>query len=789
VGSIAVFTQGSANLDFTAASGATCTPMAYSSATNCAVNVIFTPTAAGLREGAVVFFSGPNNSGNLLGSVPVYGIGTGPQLAFYPAPQFTVPRSQVINPYGVAIDGAGDLFIADSGSGFGSGPARFAGSVVEVPAGGGSPISLGSGWIAPTGIAVDGAGNVFVADLLGEAVEELPVGGGAQFQIAYSGLPEGIAVDTADNLYIADPVLEQVVEVAAGTGAQTQIGSGWYAPTGVAVDGAGNVYVLDASANTVTQVAAGTGTMTTLTGPVPFTPTGWFYVTGVAVDAMGNVYVSDEYLGVVELAAGTFAPTNPISGSTVSPNAVAVDAAGDIFAADYYSHAEIELQRSQPLAVNYPTPTPAYTIDTADGPQTVQIQNIGNAALTFPAIVGQNNPGISTNFTLNSSGVSACPLITSASTPGFLGATAICQLTVSFAPTAGGPLIGALVLTDNALNAAAPGYATQSIPLGGTGIAEPALTLSVTSLSYGPQNVGSSSASQSVTLTNTGGAPLVLHGINYIGADAASFVFGNTCGSSLAVGSSCTIHGHFAPGVTGSLTAAIVITDNAPGSPQTVALTGTGVMAVVSLSATSLTYGLQAVGTSSASQSVILTNTGNGPLGIISIDVGGANASSFVFANTCGSSLASGASCTIHGHFAPTTTGPLTAAIVITDHAGGSPQSITLTGTGATAAASLSTTSLTYGPQAVGTESASQSVTLTNTGELPLGIISIQVTGANASSFVFANNCGSSLAAGSSCSIHGHFAPTTTGPLTAAIVITDHAGDSPQSITLTGTGQ
>jgi len=788
VGSIGVFTQGSANLDFTAASGATCTPMTYSSATNCAVNVIFTPTAAGLREGAVVFFSGANNTGNLLGSVPIYGTGTGPQLAFYPAPEFAVPHSFVFNPYGVAVDGAGDLFVANLGAGPGSGPGGPAGSVVEVPAGGGPQIPLGSGWTGPTGIAVDGAGNVFVADFFGEELVELPAGGGAQFQIAYSGLPYGIAVDAADNLYIADPALAQVVELAAGTGAQTQIGSGWYGPTGVAVDAAGNVYVVDGSVNSVTQVAAGTGTLTPLTGPLFFTPTGWYTVTGVAVDGVGNVYVSDEYLGVVELAAGTFAATNPISGSTVSPNAVAVDAGGDVFAADYYSHSEIELQRSQPLAVSFPTPTIANTIDAADGPQTIQIQNIGNAPLTFPTPGSGNNPSISTNFTLNSSGAGACPLATSGSGPGTLAANASCQLAVSFAPAVAGPISGSLTLTDNALNATAPGYATQSIPLSGMGLPVP-LTFSTNSLSYGIQVVGTGSASQSVTLTNIGSAPLSIFGIKITGANASSFIFGNTCGSSLAGGASCTIHGHFAPTVTGPLSASIVITDSSPGSPQTVALTCTGVVPEVSLSAVSLTYGLQAVGTSSASQSVTLTNTGGGPLTIISINVSGADASSFVFANTCTSSLAAGSSCTIHGHFAPTATGPMTAAIVITDHAGDSPQSITLTGTGATPAASLSATSLTYAPQAVGTESASQSVTLTNTGNFPLGIISIRVTGANASSFVFANNCGSSLAAGSSCTIHGHFAPTMTGPLGATIVITDHAADSPQSITLTGTGQ
>jgi hypothetical protein len=82
VGSIGVVTQGAPNLDFTSATGGTCALQTYSSATTCTVNVTFKPIAAGLRMGAVVFFSAAGNTGTILGSVPIYGIGTGPQIAF-----------------------------------------------------------------------------------------------------------------------------------------------------------------------------------------------------------------------------------------------------------------------------------------------------------------------------------------------------------------------------------------------------------------------------------------------------------------------------------------------------------------------------------------------------------------------------------------------------------------------------------------------------------------------------------------------------------------------------------
>jgi hypothetical protein len=186
---------------------------------------------------------------------------------------------------------------------------------------------------------------------------------------------------------------------------------------------------------------------------------------------------------------------------------------------------------------------------------------------------------------------------------------------------------------------------------------------------------------------------------------------------------------------------------------------------------------------------VTLTNTGAVSLSIASIGVTGANAASFQSTNTCGTSLAAEASCTFYGTFDPVAGGPLTASIVITDDASNSPQSIALTGTGILPPPTLSATSLSFGTVKVGTVSASQSVTLTNTSPAALAITSITLTGAGANSFVFANSCGESLAAGASCAIHGHFAPTAAGAASAAITITDDASNSPQSIALSGTGQ
>ena len=352
--------------------------------------------------------------------------------------------------------------------------------------------------------------------------------------------------------------------------------------------------------------------------------------------------------------------------------------------------------------------------------------------------------------------------------------------TVSNLPTAGQPIYARLITVLND----APVFIDYIYY--GKG---PRASLSATGLTYGSVSVGTSSASQSVTLTNAGNVTLSIGSISVTGTDASSFVFVNGCGASLAAGAHCNIHGHFAPVVQGPLTAAITIADSGFGSPQTVSLGGSGIPPPPLLSATSLAFGSEKVGGTTASQSVTMTNNGNGPLSISSISITGPDPASFVFANSCGTSLAAKAHCTIHGHFTATAEGVMTAAVTISDNAGNSPQGIFLSGTGLASDVSLSAASLSFGSVAVGTASASQSVTMTNTGNEALTISSIKVTGTGASSFDFVNSCGTSLGAGAHCTIHGHFTPTVAGALTAAITIADSADGSPQSIALSGTGQ
>jgi hypothetical protein len=118
----------------------------------------------------------------------------------------------------------------------------------------------------------------------------------------------------------------------------------------------------------------------------------------------------------------------------------------------------------------------------------------------------------------------------------------------------------------------------------------------------------------------------------------------------------------------------------------------------------------------------------------------------------------------------------------------GSPQTVSLTGTGTAAAVSLSPNSLSFGSQSVGTTSTAQTSTLTNTGSATLSITSLAVTRTNASDFAETDACGSSVAAGAHCTIAVTFTPAASGTRTAALSIADNASGSPQAVSLSGTG-
>jgi probable HAF family extracellular repeat protein len=330
---------------------------------------------------------------------------------------------------------------------------------------------------------------------------------------------------------------------------------------------------------------------------------------------------------------------------------------------------------------------------------------------------------------------------------------------------------------------------SQKVALSGAAaILGPTATLSPTSLTFSTQAIGTTSAAKTVTLKNNGTTFLTISSIAVTGTNAGNFAQTHTCGSSLAAGASCRINVVFKPTASGTRTAALSISDNAAGSPQKVTLSGIGTTA--KLSPVSVTFSTQAIGTTSGARKVTLTNVGATSLTITSIAITGTNAGDFGQTHTCGTSLAAGANCSIGVTFKPTASGTRTAVLSISDNAAGSPQKLTLSGIGTTVM--LSPTSLNFGVVAVvaigGTTSAAQTVTLTNVGTTALSINGIAITGTNAGDFAQTHTCGSSLAAGASCTISVTFRPTAIGTRRAAVSITDNAAGSPQNVALSGIG-
>ncbi|MCU1223822.1 MAG: repeat containing protein [Edaphobacter sp.] len=484
VSSTAVLTQGVTGLDFAAAAAGSCTAgVAYNAGDTCTVNVTFSPKQVGTRYGAAVL---SDALGRAIATGYVSGTGSGPQVAFLPVGQTVVAGSGLNLPYAVAVDGSGNVYIADGGNG----------RILKMTLSGGSYTQsiVVSGLNFPAGVAVDGSGNVYIADSGNNQVlkESLSSSGYVQTIVADSTkvfAPLGVAVDGSGNVYVADTNNNRVVKetLSGSTYTQTIVVGGLNVPAGVAVDRGGNVYIGNTNNNQVLLETLSGGSYTqTVVG------IGFIRPSGVAVDGSGNVYVADygnSRVVKVPSGCGSSACQTTVGSGLNNPYGVAVEGSGNVYIADFHNNRVLKEDTGDPPSLRFlPTNVGATS---SDSPQTVTVANIGNAVLTFQG----TSPSISPNFTL--SNTSTCPLTST------LAAGANCTLLVSFSPTVPGPISGTLVLTDDHLNAVGPGYATQTIVLNG-GL----ITLSPTSLLAGTVAVP---YSQSVAAT--GGRPLYTYAV------------------------------------------------------------------------------------------------------------------------------------------------------------------------------------------------------------------------------------------------------------------------------------
>jgi hypothetical protein len=439
----------------------------------------------------------------------------------------------------------------------------------------------------------------------------------------------------------------------------------------------------------------------------------------------------------------------------------------------------------------------------ASAAQTFTLTNNTGSTLTLtippPAITGTNAADFAAAATV-SGGTPACTTS--------LAAGASCAIGVTFTPSTSGTLETASLPVTYTYNngTSTPAAGTQTVALSGTGTSPTVVLTPTTTLNFATsQPVGTTSSAQSVTVMNNGTGNLTFTSAPSTGSAEFAVASGTTCTTSSPVtpSSSCIINITFTPSASGARSATLTIADNATGSPQTISLTGTGVatapVASVAPSSLTLTFSSQTVNTTSAAQTVTVTNTGNANLNITAApSISGTNAADFAVASgttcTTSSPVTPSSSCIINITFTPSAAGSRSGVLTIADNAAGSPQALTLTGTGAAApVATVTPAAVAFSSQTVNTTSATpQVVTVKNTGNANLNITAAaSLSGANAADFAIAagTTCtnGAAVAPNATCVINITFTPSAAGARSATLSITDNAAGSPQTLGITGT--
>lgn len=367
-------------------------------------------------------------------------------------------------------------------------------------------------------VRMDAAGDVYFTDACYHTVNEIQAANGSipasptvRTLTSQFTSPAGIAVDGNGNVYVLDASNNTVNEIYAVNGvipaspAIATLASGFKEVDGIAVDGNGNVYVSDDTSRQVFEIHAVNGT-------IPASPlitslgSGFIIPRGIAVDDLGNVYVAEYFYNTVYklLAVNGSIPSSPqmqtLGAGLLYANGVALDARRNVFVADYGDARVVALDYADPPSLTFAN-APAGSTST-DSPQTVTLQNVGNADLSFPVPSTGSNPGVSANFIWDES--STCQqTTTNSSSPYALVAGASCTLAIDFAPATTGGIGGFVAVTDNNLNAAAPSYATQSISLSGNGGSVPGAPTGVTA------TAGNASATVSFTAPASNGGELI----------------------------------------------------------------------------------------------------------------------------------------------------------------------------------------------------------------------------------------------------------------------------------------
>jgi len=312
-------------------------------------------------------------------------------------------------------------------------------------------------------------------------------------------------------------------------------------------------------------------------------------------------------------------------------------------------------------------------------------------------------------------------------------------------------------------------------------------------LAFGSVAAGGTSIPQALTLANEGNASITLQAASFSSPGFAASGCG--AGTVLGPGQACDLALTFTPSTVAAYASTLSIPVAGEAQPYRVSLVGTGSASTgpsPALSPTTAAFASQTVGTTSAAKTLTVSNAGSGIVTLNGLTMGGANPGDFTRAGTCslGTSLGAGTTCSITFTFTPSATGARSATLTVSTDAGALPVA-TLSGTGAAATPpSLGTGpgALAYGDQLVGTQSAIQTVTVTNAGGGTLTLASVALGGSAASEFTRGGTCaaGTSLAAAQSCTATVRFAPVASGAKSATLDIGSNGGN--RSVALSGNG-
>ena len=611
----------------------------------------------------------------------------------------------------------------------------------------------------PASVYVDNKNNVYIPDTSNAVVRVVTNGtintiAGIPGDPGYSGdggpaanaqlnAPSAVAEDGAGNLYVADTNNHRIREInastgmittVAGNGAPTFSGDGiatensLNTPAGVWADANGNLFIADQYNQRLRWVNAA-GIMTTFAGTSTAgyngdgnvaTSAELYYPTGIWEDPSGNFLVADQYnyrirgigafaalnssagnLSFPLLSVGSTSPAQLATISSVGPLSISnISVTGDFSESDdcpsnlpnattctmyVYFTPKAAGTRNGNITFNTngyfnPVSTINLTgigsaialtgapanfgnvhVKATSAVKTVTVKNNGTTTITMGAITLNET----TDYAISSN---TCPVAGAT-----LAAKASCAIGLTLTPQSTGTKKGAVIINDN--DPTSP----QIVGLIGTGTSNVSLT--PTAINFAATTAGTTSAVSKITLANKTGTSLTLGSSALSLTGPFAIATGTTCtnGLVIAINGTCIINVQFKPTVVGYVSGTLTIADSDVTSPQTVALSGTGTS--VKFTPVAVNFGTVAKGTQ-AQSSTTVTNVGTTTITVSGLELNGTNSADFQYSNGCGAPLTAGQSCTIYLYFTPSITGAEKATLKVFDNSQGSPQSVGLSGTG-----------------------------------------------------------------------------------------------------------